>query len=52
MAELPRQSYGACNGSRAYAVQAHGWRAIALAALYPLRFLAQSTTRSEEGSAT
>jgi hypothetical protein len=29
------------NGSRADAVQASGWRALALAALYPLRVLAQ-----------
>lgn len=37
-------------GSRAYSAQASGWRALALAALYPLRVLAQPTHRlPEEG---
>jgi hypothetical protein len=50
MAELPRQSCGSSlrNWSGAYAVQASGWRALALAALYPLRAIAQLTERRPE----
>jgi hypothetical protein len=33
------------NGSRADDVQASGWRAMALAALYPLRLIAEVTRR-------
>jgi hypothetical protein len=58
MTELPRQICGGSrrNVSRTYARRAHGWRALALAALYPLRVFAQrashQTERPEEGRTT